>query len=75
VLGAVPNTSKGGKAHLTISFGNITTPTTLDFWKKSDTATTTAFQRADERRDACTRRSKTSRRRAGTTTSSWVTGT
>ena len=36
VLGTVPNTSKGGKAHLTISFGNISTPTTLDFWKKSD---------------------------------------
>ena len=36
VMGAVPNTAKGGKAHLTISFGNITAPTTLDFWKKTD---------------------------------------
>jgi hypothetical protein len=38
VLGSVPNTSKGGKAHLTISYGNIITPTTLAFWTQSDNA-------------------------------------
>jgi len=36
VMPKLANTSKGGKAHLTISFDNIKAPTTLEFWKKSD---------------------------------------